>query len=88
LALARYLWAMLLARIYEATPLVCPVCSADKRIIAFVTDGVSVRRVLKHIGEPADPQCPQSVLSGRWADPLRMTGLGRIADLHCNRSTL
>ncbi len=32
---ARYLWAMLLARIYDTTPLVCPVCSADMRIIAF-----------------------------------------------------
>lgn len=27
----------------------------DTRIIAFVTDGVSVRRILKHIGEPAYP---------------------------------
>ena len=52
---ARYLWAMLLARIFEATPLVCPVCSADMRIIAFVTDGVSVRGILEHLGEPAQP---------------------------------
>ena len=28
---------------------------ADMQIIAFVTDGVSVRRILEHIGEPADP---------------------------------
>ncbi len=40
---ARYLWAMLLARIYESAPLACPQCGADMRIIAFVTDGVSVR---------------------------------------------
>ncbi|MCP3878559.1 MAG: IS91 family transposase, partial [Sulfitobacter sp.] len=52
---ARYLWAMLLARIYESAPLACPQCGADMRIIAFVTDGVSVRRILTHIGEPADP---------------------------------
>ncbi len=52
---ARYLWAMLLARIYEAAPLACPRCGADMRIIAFVTDGVSVRRILTHIGEPTDP---------------------------------
>jgi hypothetical protein len=55
---ARYLWAMLLARIYESAPLACPHCGADMRIIAFVTDGVSVCRILKHIGEPADPRCP------------------------------
>jgi hypothetical protein len=52
---ARYLWAMLLARIYESAPLACPHCGADMRIIAFVTDGVSVGRILEHIGEPANP---------------------------------
>ena len=39
---ARYLRAMLLARFYQSTPLVCPICKADMRIIAFVTDGDSV----------------------------------------------
>jgi len=34
---ARYLWAMLLARIYKSAPLACPHCGADMRIIAFVT---------------------------------------------------
>ena len=34
---------------------VCPQCGADTWIIAFVTDGVAVRRILKHIGEPTDP---------------------------------
>jgi hypothetical protein len=42
---ARYLWALLLARFYESAPLACPHCGADMRIIAFITDGVSVRRV-------------------------------------------
>ena len=46
---------MLLARIYESAPLACPQCGADMRIIAFVTDGVSVRGILEHIGEPAQP---------------------------------
>ncbi len=48
---ACYLWAMLLARLYESTPLVCPPCKADMQIIAFITDGGSVSRILKHIGE-------------------------------------
>lgn len=34
---ARYLWAMLLARIYEAFPLTCPRGGAETRIIAFIT---------------------------------------------------
>ncbi len=52
---ARYLWAMLLARLYESTPLVCPNCKADMRIIAFITEGESVHRILEYIGESADP---------------------------------
>jgi len=46
---------MLLARIYESAPLACPHCGADMRIISCVTECVSVRRILKHIGEPAQP---------------------------------
>jgi hypothetical protein len=52
---ARYLWAMLLARLYESTPLLCPSCKADRRIVAFITDGDSVRPILEPIGESADP---------------------------------
>jgi hypothetical protein len=46
---------MLLARLYESAPLACPPCGADRRIIAFVTESVSVRRILEPIGEPAQP---------------------------------
>jgi hypothetical protein len=49
---ARYLWAMLIARIYEVFPLVCRHCGAEMRIIAFVTETASVTRILQHIGEP------------------------------------
>ncbi len=52
---ARYLWAMLLARIYEAFPLTCPRCGVEMRIIAFITEAVDVRAILEHIGEPATP---------------------------------
>jgi hypothetical protein len=52
---ARYLWVMLLARIYEAFPLSCPTCGGEMRIIAFITEAVDVRAVLGHIGEPANP---------------------------------
>jgi hypothetical protein len=52
---ARYLWVMLLARIYEAFPLTCPQCGAEMRIIAFITEAVAVRAILEHIGEPATP---------------------------------
>ena len=52
---ARYLWAMLLARIYAAFPLNCPKCGAQMRIIAFITETASVQRILSHIGEPCTP---------------------------------
>ena len=52
---ARYLWAALLARIYEALPLVCPHCGAQMRLIAAITDQPSISRILTHIGESEKP---------------------------------
>jgi len=52
---ARYAWALLLARIYEVFPLLCPRCGGAMRIIAFVTDPSTVRDILGHLGEPAAP---------------------------------
>ena len=52
---ARYLWAILLARIYEAFPLTCTHCGSEMRIIAFVTEGAEVRKILEHVGEPSTP---------------------------------
>jgi hypothetical protein len=49
---ARYVWALLLARIYEVFPLVCPKCGGDMRIIAFINEGPVIREILGHLGEP------------------------------------
>jgi hypothetical protein len=49
---ARYLWAALLARIYEILPLLCPYCAGPVRIIAFLTEPASVNALLSHLGEP------------------------------------
>jgi hypothetical protein len=54
-AASHYLWAMLLARIYETLPLVCPLCQSPMRIIAFITEGSSVREILDHLGESSVP---------------------------------
>ena len=35
---ARIRWAVLLARIYEVLPLLCPACGGQMKILAFVTD--------------------------------------------------
>ena len=49
------LWAVLIARIYEVSPLVCPNGGAGMRIIAFIEDAEPVRSILTCVGEPVDP---------------------------------
>ena len=45
------LWAMLLGKIFEINPLLCPNCGGEMKIIAFVTDTEPIRKILRHIGE-------------------------------------
>jgi hypothetical protein len=53
---ARHAWALLLARIYEALPLLCPKCGGEMRIIAFITEVVVVRDILlARLGEATSP---------------------------------
>jgi hypothetical protein len=50
-------WALLLVRIYECLPLLCPNCSKPMRIIAFIQDPPVIEKILRHIGEPT--QAPE-----------------------------
>jgi hypothetical protein len=50
-----YLWAMLIARIYDTLPLACPVCGATMRIIALITEVAPIQNILDHLGEPHEP---------------------------------
>ncbi len=50
-------WALLLVRIYECLPLLCPSCGQPMRIIAFLEDPPVVEKILLHIGEPT--QAPE-----------------------------
>jgi len=47
-------WAMLLARIYDVFPLVCPQCGGSMRVLSFVTEIQSVEKILTHIHEPIE----------------------------------
>ncbi|TAJ83082.1 MAG: hypothetical protein EPO42_00730 [Gallionellaceae bacterium] len=47
----------------ETLPLACPLCQSPMRIIAFVTEGSSVRKILEHLGESTLPPC---VTPARW----------------------
>ena len=52
---ARYLWAVLIARIYEVFPLLCPMCGGQMRLIAFITGGTQIEKILNHIGVDSKP---------------------------------
>ena len=52
---AHYLWAVLIARIYEVFPLLCPNCGGQMRIIAFITHSAEIRHILNHIGVDSQP---------------------------------
>ena len=52
---AHYLWAALIARIYEVFPLLCPLCGGQMRIIAFITHSADIRQILDHIGVQSEP---------------------------------
>jgi hypothetical protein len=50
-----YLWAVLIARTYEVFPLLCPRCGGQMRLIAFITEGTQIRKILDHIGVDSEP---------------------------------
>jgi hypothetical protein len=50
---ARLSWAALIKRVYEIDPLLCPYCGAEMKVIAFITEHVTVAHILEHIRMPA-----------------------------------
>jgi Transposase zinc-binding domain/Putative transposase len=59
-------WARLIARIYQVDPLVCNRCGQRMRTIAFLTDHLSIRSILDHLGlsppEQAQPPPAREIL--------------------------
>jgi hypothetical protein len=47
---AHILWAVLIARIYEVLPLLCPLYGGQMRVIVFITYSADIRHILEHIG--------------------------------------
>jgi len=43
-------WARLIQKIYEVDPLVCPKCSGEMRVIAFIEDKDVIKKILQHLG--------------------------------------
>lgn len=72
---ARYVWAVLIARIYEVFPLLCPKCGGQMCLIAFITEGCRSRRFSITSGSTQIPQtspwrgghrCGRTVVMRRW----------------------
>jgi len=72
-----YLWAMLMACIYEILPRVGPQCGGEMVIIAFMTEIDPLHRVLNPIGEPTRPPQIASAraLSVEWETDFDRTPL-------------
>ena len=48
-------WAELMKRVFEIDVLICPHCGGPRKLIAFLTDGLVVRKILNHLGLPTEP---------------------------------
>jgi len=46
---------MLLARIYNLFPLLCPECGAEMRVIAVIQDKPVINKILESVGEATEP---------------------------------
>ncbi len=75
-------WALLLARIYECLPLLCPRCSQPMRVIAFIVERPVIEHILTHVGEPTEPpavlpaRAPPQLELGFDQDPERLDPSG------------
>ena len=45
-------WADLLKRVFKIDALTCPYCGGKRKLIALITDGKVVRKILEHLGLP------------------------------------
>jgi Putative transposase len=42
-------WARLIAKVFQADPLVCRHCGGPLKVLAYVTDSVAIRQILDHL---------------------------------------
>jgi hypothetical protein len=55
-------WARLIAKVYQVDPLVCSRCGQKMYVLAFLTDQLSIRRILDHLGlRPSEQTKPPPV---------------------------
>ena len=57
-------WARLIAKVFQADPLVCRHCGGPLKVVAYVTDSVAIRQILDHLDlgpleKPPPPDVPE-----------------------------
>jgi len=55
---ARLTWAKLIRRVYEVDPLLCPLCGAEMKILAFILDFGAAKAIRKSLELPAQEPEP------------------------------
>jgi len=63
-------WARLIQKIYEVDPLVCPKCSGNMKVIAFIEKPDVIKKILKHLGLWHVKRKPQPLAHGPPANQL------------------
>jgi len=51
----RFSWADLLKRVFAKDVLKCPRCGSRRHMLAAISDGRTIRRILAHLGLPTEP---------------------------------
>ena len=54
-------WARLIAKVFQADPLVCKRCGGPLKVVAYITDTVAIRRILDHLGLSTPEKPPPDV---------------------------
>lgn len=42
-------WARLIAKVFQADPLVCRRCGGPLKVVAYITDSLAIRQILEHL---------------------------------------
>jgi hypothetical protein len=42
-------WARLIQKVYHVDPLLCPKCNSPMKIISFIEDEATIKKILKHL---------------------------------------
>jgi hypothetical protein len=54
-------WARLIAKVFQADPLVCRRCGGPLRVVAYITDALAIRQILEHLDlSPPEKPPPES----------------------------